>query len=234
VIRLGITGTDTGVGKTVVACAIASGLRRRGLRVAAMKPVETGVDAADPNRDGARLARAAGGSQPMSMLAPLVYPDPVAPLAAARRIGTSVDLNLLDHAVRAASLGADALVVEGAGGLLVPITDRVAFDALFARWQLSVVVVAANKLGVINHTRLTLAAIRAAGLAVSMVVLNQPTGDSDTSANENASLIAELENVSVVELPWLSDADDLERASEIILEPVIHELERSGRPLPGR
>jgi dethiobiotin synthetase len=229
VIRLGITGTDTGVGKTVVACAIASGLRRRGLRVAAMKPVETGVDAADPNRDGARLARAAGGSQPMSMLAPLVYPDPVAPLAAARRIGTSVDLNLLDHAVRA-----DALVVEGAGGLLVPITDRVAFDALFARWQLSVVVVAANKLGVINHTRLTLAAIRAAGLAVSMVVLNRPTGDSDTSANENASLIAELENVSVVELPWLSDADDLERASEIILEPVIHELERSGRPLPGR
>lgn len=233
-IRLGVTGTDTGVGKTVVSCAIAAGLRRRGLRVAAMKPLETGVTADDPSRDGARLARAAGGPLPLSMLSPLTYPDPVAPLVAARRVGPRIDLALLDHAVRAAANGADALVVEGAGGLLVPITDRVAFDALFARWQLDTVIVAANKLGVINQTRLTLAAARAAGLTISMVVLNGTAGESDTSAVENASIIAELENVPVVELPWLPDAGDLERASEIILEPVIHELERSGRPIAGR
>lgn len=233
-IRLGVTGTDTGVGKTVVACAIAAGLRRRGLRVAAMKPIETGVDPNDPARDGARLARAAGGTLPLSMLSPLVYPDPVAPLVAARRIGTHVDLPLLDHAVRTASNGADALVVEGAGGLLVPITDRIAFDALFGRWKLETVVVAANRLGVINHTRLTLAGVRAAGLTTTMVVLNSVTAESDTSAVENAKIIAELENVPVVELPWLPDAGDLERASELILEPVIHELERSGRPIAGR
>jgi dethiobiotin synthetase len=233
-IRLGVTGTDTGVGKTVVACAIATGLRRRGLRVAAMKPLETGVDANDPSRDGARLARAAGGLMPLSMLAPLTYPDPVAPLVAARRAGMPVDLSLLDHAVRAASNGADALVVEGAGGLLVPITERVAYDTLFSHWQLDAVVVAANRLGVINHTRLTLAAARAAGLTVSMVVLNNVSAERDTSAVENASVIAELENIPVVELPWLPDAGDLERASEIILEPVIHELERSGRPIAGR
>lgn len=233
-IRLGVTGTDTGVGKTVVACAIASGLRRRGLRVAAMKPIESGVVAEDPARDGARLARAAGGTAPLSMLAPLTYGDPVAPLVAARRVGTHVDLSLLDHAVRAASNGADALVVEGAGGLLVPITERVAYDALFSRWKLDTVIVAANRLGVINHTRLTLAAARAAGLTISMVVLNDVTPESDTSAVENAKIIAELENVPVVELPWLPDAGDLERASELILEPVIHELERSGRPIAGR
>ena len=233
-IRLGVTGTDTGVGKTVVACAIAAGLRRRGLRVAAMKPLETGVDANDPSRDGARLARAAGGTLPLSMLAPLTYPDPVAPLVAARRAGTQIDLSLLDHAVRAASNGADALVVEGAGGLLVPITERVAYDVLFSHWQLDAVVVAANRLGAINHTRLTLAAARAAGLTVSMVVLNNVSAECDTSAVENASIIAELENIPVVELPWLPDAGDLERASEIILEPVIHELERSGRPIAGR
>jgi len=233
-IRLGVTGTDTGVGKTVVACAIASGLRRRGLRVAAMKPVETGVTAEDPSRDGARLARAAAGTAPLSMLAPLTYGDPVAPLVAARRVGTNVDLSLLDHAVRAASHDVDALVVEGAGGLLVPITENVAFDALFGRWKLDTVIVAANRLGVINHTRLTLAAVRAAGLGIAMVVINDVAPESDTSAVENAKIIAELENVPVVELPWLPDAGDLERASELILEPVIHELERSGRPIAGR
>jgi len=234
VIRLGITGTDTGVGKTVVSCAIASGLRRRGLRVAGMKPIETGVSADDPTRDGARLARAAGSTLPLSMLAPLTYPDPVAPLVAARRAGTRVDLSLLDHAMRAVSNGADALVVEGAGGLLVPIAERVAYDTLFSRWQLDAVVVAANRLGVINHTRLTLAGLRSAGITISMVILNNVTAESDTSAVENAKIIAELESVSVVELPWLPDAGDLERASEIILEPVIHELERSGRPFAGR
>lgn len=233
-IRLGITGTDTGVGKTIVGCALASGLRRRGLRVAAMKPVETGVAAGDESRDGARLARAAGGQLPLSVLAPLTFPDPVAPLAAARHVGSTVDLGLLDHAVRTASSGADALLVEGAGGLLVPITPGVAFDTLFARWDLKVIVVAANKLGVINHTRLTLAVARAKGLDVSLVVLNNPAESTDMSAKENAVMIAELEDVHVVELPWLSDPGDLERASEIILEPVIHELERSGGPLAGR
>jgi dethiobiotin synthetase len=233
-IRLGVTGTDTGVGKTVVACAIASGLRRRGLHVAAMKPVETGIAPDDPTRDGARLARAAGGTLPLSLLSPIVFPDPVAPLVAARRIGTQVDLALLDHAVRAASNGADALVVEGAGGLLVPITERVAFDTLFSRWKLDAVVVAANRLGVISHTRLTLAALRTAGITISMVVLNSLTAESDTSAVENATIIAELENVPVVELPWLPEPGDLERASELLLEPVIHELERSGRPIAGR
>src|SRR5437879_8092184 len=168
-IRLGITGTDTGVGKTIVACAIATGLRRRGLRVAAMKPVETGVAPNDDMRDGARLARAAGGLLPLSVLSPLTFPDPLAPFAAARRVGAHVDLALLDHAVRTASAGADALVIEGAGGLLVPITAGASFDSLFARWETEDIIVAANRLGVINHTRLTLAAARAAGLTVSMV-----------------------------------------------------------------
>ena len=233
-IRLGITGTDTGVGKTVVACAIAAGLRRRGLSVAAMKPVETGVAFDDSSRDGARLARAAGGTHPLSVVAPIVLAEPLAPLAAARRSRSTIDLSLLDHAMRTASIDADALVVEGAGGLLVPITDQVAFDTLFARWKLDVVVVAANRLGVINHTRLTLAAIRAAGLSISMVVMNRLSPDDELSMEDNAALIAELEGVRVVELPWLANAGDLDRASEIILEPVINELERSGRPRAGR
>jgi dethiobiotin synthetase len=225
-IRLGVTGTDTGVGKTLVSCALASGMRRAGLRVAAMKPIETGVAPNDPQRDGARLARAAGGLLPLSVVAPLVFPDPLAPSEAARRVGSTVDLSVLDHAVRAASAQVDALIVEGAGGLLVPIVDRLSFDTLFSRWKLELIVVAANKLGVINHTRLTLSAARAAGLLVRAVVLSNVRPTPDSSAQDNARIIAELEDVPVVELPWLSDADDLESASAYILPHVIPELER--------
>lgn len=226
-IRLGITGTDTGVGKTVVSCAIAAGLNRRKLRVAAMKPVETGVSFDDPDRDGALLARAAGGTLPLSVLAPITLAEPLAPLAATRHGGGKIDFALLDHAVRTASSQADALIVEGAGGLLVPITETIAYDSLFARWNLSVVIVAANKLGTINHTRLTIAAARNAGLDVEFVVLNDVAPERASSARDNASIISELEKVRVVELPWLPDPNDLDRASEIILEPVIHALERS-------
>lgn len=228
-IRLGVTGTDTGVGKTMVSCAIAAGFRRAGLRVAAMKPVETGVAPDDSNRDGARLARAAGGLLPLSVVAPLVYPDPLAPSEAARRVGSTVDLTILDHAVRAASSQAEALIVEGAGGLLVPVVDRLAFDTLFVRWSLELVVVAANRLGVINHTRLTLAAARAAGLIVRAVLLNNVNSAPDQSAPDNARIIAELEDITVVELPWLSNVDDLDAVSDLILANVFPELERPGR-----
>ncbi|HXT18691.1 MAG TPA: dethiobiotin synthase [Gemmatimonadaceae bacterium] len=227
-IRLGITGTDTGVGKTMVGCAIAAGLRRRGLRVAAMKPVETGVAFDDESRDGMRLAKAAGAVLPLSIVAPLVFADPIAPLAAARRSRSSVDLNVLDHTIRTAVAECDALLVEGAGGLLVPIADRLSFDGLFARWNLDVLVVAANRLGVINHTRLTIAAARAAGLVVRAVALNNVKPSSDTSARENGLLIAELEDVPVVELPWLADTDELDSISDLLLPHVISELELAG------
>lgn len=233
-IRLGITGTDTGVGKTVVACAIAAGLRKHGRRVAAMKPIETGAAFDDDARDGARLSRAAGGVPPLSITAPLTFADPVAPIAAARRAGVTIDLHVLDHALRTAVAECDALVVEGAGGLLVPIAPHVAYDALFARWNLDVVIVAANRLGVINHTRLTIAAARAAGLNVRLVALNNIAPSTDTSARENAALIAELENVTVVELPWLANPDDLDSTSDLLVPHVLSELEFARRPVARR
>jgi dethiobiotin synthetase len=216
VIRIGITGTDTGVGKTLVGCALAAELARRGLRVTAMKPIETGVAAEDPRRDGARLARAAGDGRPLSLLAPLTLPDALAPLAAARRIGTNVNIEALDAAVRSAESECDVLLVEGAGGLLVPITESVSFDTLFARWALDLVVVAANRLGVVNHVRLTCAASRRAGLPIRAVVLNHPAPDvRDASVADNARLIAELEGVRVIELPWVRDPGDLDGLATI-------------------
>jgi dethiobiotin synthetase len=215
-IRIGVTGTDTGVGKTVVTCALAAALTRRGLRVAAVKPVESGAAFDDPMRDGYRLRRASGDDRPISITAPLAFPDAVAPLVAARYAGTTIDLDRLDASVRDASKDRDVLLVEGAGGLLVPLTEHVSYDALFARWRLSLVVVATNRLGVINHVRLTIAAARAAGLTTSVVVLNEMTTNPlDPSITDNARTIAELERVPVAELPWMARLDDLDAAAEL-------------------
>lgn len=118
--------------------------------------------------------------------------------------------------MRDASRGQDVLLVEGAGGLLVPITERVSFDGLFARWALDVMIVAANRLGVINHVRLTLAATRAAGLRTRVVVLNNVTDSPmDSAIVDNAAIIGELERVPIVELPWMPRVDDLDLAAGV-------------------
>jgi dethiobiotin synthetase len=233
-IRIGVTGTDTGVGKTVVSCALAAGLRRAGLRVAALKPVETGVVFDDPARDGARLSRAAGEMLPLSLTAPITLPDPVAPLVAARATGTRIDLAALDDSLRAAASSADAVIVEGAGGLLVPVTEALAYDTLFAHWHLEVVLVAANRLGVINHTRLTIAHLRRCGLPLRAVILNQIDPHPDRSARDNAALLVELEHVRVIETPWLAAPYETDSLSDQLLSHVFPELAFAGGSLARR
>jgi dethiobiotin synthetase len=217
VIRIGITGTDTGVGKTVVTCALAAALRARALKVVAMKPIETGVAADDPKRDGARIARAAGSSLPLSATAPLTLTGPVAPLVAAREDGVTIDLSHLDKLVAAAAVGADALLIEGAGGLLVPVTASETFAELFRRWSLDVVVVAANRLGVLNHTMLTVRACLASGLSIRAIVLTHLTSaPADQSASGNLASLRELiPSIPIVALPWAANVDDLQGLAEL-------------------
>jgi dethiobiotin synthetase len=209
-IALGVTGTDTGVGKTVVSAALAAAYAKNGARVGVMKPVETGAQREAADRDGARLAKAAGSRDDTSLITPYTFPDALAPLIAARRIGVTVDLGRLDGAFRSISRDRDVVIVEGAGGLLVPLTDQHAFDTLFLRWKLGVVLVAANRLGVINHVRLTMRAARNAALNVRAVVLNdtgEASADASTSSNEN--LLNELlPDVRIVRFPWIPDPCD--------------------------
>jgi len=216
-IRLGITGTDTGVGKTVVGCGLARAFVRRGLSVIGMKPIETGVDFNDPSRDGALLARAAGHEDLLEATAPIVLPDPVAPLVAARRAKFPLKLNALAGTMEKVSAGRDVLIVEGAGGLLVPVTAEETYATLFRRWSLGVIIVAVNRLGVINHVRLTCAACRSAGVPIRAVVMNQPEHRTlDSSVDDNASVIAELEKLPVIGLPRLPGGYDLGRAATAV------------------
>jgi dethiobiotin synthetase len=189
-IRLGITGTDTGVGKTVVATALIARLRAQGLRVAAMKPVETGVaDGTDPP-DAAALRSAAGAGDAIDAVCPVVLSDPLAPLIAAERANRAIDIESLDTAFGTLCRDRDAIIVEGAGGLLVPLTPDIAYDALFYRWGLDLVIVAANRLGVINPVLLTVRAAERAGLPVRAIVLNELREGAATDLAERTNLSA--------------------------------------------
>jgi len=185
-----VTGTDTGVGKTFVACALATALRRRGRRVAVMKPVETGVDG-EPE-DTRRLASAAADEAPLDDVCPYRLRAPLAPAVAAAREGVTIDLDRIAALVDRRRRAVDVLVVEGAGGLLVPIVGRTTYLDLATRLALPLVIVAANRLGTINHCALTAHVATTAGLVVHGFVLSHPTPTTDASAATNAETIATL------------------------------------------
>ncbi|HEX6808522.1 MAG TPA: dethiobiotin synthase [Gemmatimonadaceae bacterium] len=210
-IRLGVTGTDTGVGKTTVSRALLGLMRADGLRVSAMKPVETGVTVNDPASDARALAAAAGTGASMRDVCPVALDEPLAPWMAARRAGRTLAMNPLDESFHRLIRDVNAILVEGAGGLLVPITETDTYLTLFQRWSLDAIVVAANRLGVINHTRLTVQALRDAGVRLLGVVLNETDGAAPDVARRtnHDALQTLLPDTPVVSFPWLpSPADD--------------------------
>ena len=165
-----VTGTDTGVGKTVVACALAAWCRSRGLRVGVMKPIATG------DRDDAkRLAHAAGTRDHVASINPVFFPEPLAPWTAARRARRSIRLEPLVQRYRAVAARYDITIVEGVGGLLVPLTERLTVVDLVRRLDVPMVIVARAGLGTINHTLLTCRWARHQGLPVRGIVLNHAT-----------------------------------------------------------
>jgi dethiobiotin synthetase len=167
-----VTGTGTEVGKTVVAAAIARTLTADGRTVGVFKPAVTGLErlgGADP--DHVLLRRASASHQSDDEIAPYRFGPPVSPHLAAKLAGEAIDPARLLEVARAAADGADRLVCEGVGGLLVPLTSGYLVRDLAVDLALPVVVAALPGLGTINHTLLTLEAARAAGLGVAAVVL---------------------------------------------------------------
>jgi dethiobiotin synthetase len=201
-----VTGTGTEVGKTVVAAAIARTAAAAGERAAVFKPAVSGMD--EPGEpDHHLLRRAAGSGQSDDEIAPHRFGPPVSPHLAAELAGAEIDPDELVVAARAAGESADLLVCEGVGGFLVPLTkDYLVRD--FARdLGLPVVIAASPGLGTINHTLLTVEAVRAAGLEAAAVVLTpwpEPPGDVEASNRETISRMGEVE---VRTLPALDLSD---------------------------
>lgn len=166
-----VTGTDTGVGKTVVARAIIQVLRAEGVDVGAMKPVETGVGRDGP-ADALALAKATDHSEPLELICPLQFELPAAPSVAAADAQAPLHLEAARSAWQTLKSRHAFMVVEGAGGLLVPLMDNFDMADLALEMRLALVVVARPALGTINHTLLTIREAERRGLTVLGVIFS--------------------------------------------------------------
>jgi dethiobiotin synthetase len=207
-----VTGTDSGVGKTFVTAALARGLVGRGLRVVAIKAVETGVGALpQAHEDGVRLARATGQAAPLQALHR--FRTPVAPAVAADLEGGRLDFDTMVLEVERLAKGTDVTLVETAGGMLAPLAWDWNMVDLAETLGATVLVVAANRLGTINHTLLTLGALELGGVMPAGVVLSAAEV-ADASSPTNRDAIAKLSGLDrVLELPRM--ADDAEAAPRL-------------------
>lgn len=195
-----VTGTGTGVGKTVVAAVLARTLAAAGHRVHVFKPAVTGLEE-EGEPDQALLRRASGSAQEEAEIAPYRYAPPASPHLAAALAGEEIDPARLREAARAAAAGADFLVCEGVGGLLVPLSLSYSVRDLAADLGHPLLVVAPPGLGTINHALLTIDSARSAGLDIAAVVLNPWPAEPSEIAQDNRQAIAALGNVPVLTLP---------------------------------
>ncbi len=201
-----VTGTGTEVGKTVVAAAIARTLADEGKRVAVFKPAVTGLDEG-VETDHALLRRASGSAQSDEEIAPYRYGPPASPHLAAALAGEEIDPERLRQTAAAAIESADAIVCEGVGGLLVPLSPTYLVRDLAADLGYPLVVVASPGLGTINHTLLTIEAARAAGLEVAAIVLNPWPEEPTEIERSNRETIATLAAAPVLTLPRIDLGD---------------------------
>jgi len=187
-----VTGTDTGVGKSLFSAALLHALARHHARVVGMKPVAAGTDCIDgvvSNEDVRALRAASTCVVPPALDNPVLLPDPVSPHIAAARVGVRIDVAQLVEAYRALALLADAVVVEGAGGFLVPLSDTQNGADLAQALGLPVVLVVGLRLGCLNHALLSAEVIRARGLTLAGWVAN----------HVDPTMLAQRENIDYLQ-----------------------------------
>jgi dethiobiotin synthetase len=195
-----VIGTDTEVGKTVVAAVIARTAAARGIRVRVFKPAVSGL--AEPGEaDHELLRRAAGSPQSDEQVAPYRYQPPLAPQLAAALVGEEIDPARLRAAAAFAAADAELVVCEGVGGLLVPLAADYLVRDLARELGYPIVAVAGPGLGTINHTLLTIESLRAAGLELARVVLTPWPADPGPLERYNRETIARLGAIEVTTLP---------------------------------
>lgn len=225
-----VTGTDTGVGKTRASCALIHALRQAGhARVVGMKPVAAGCDWVDGedgrpghwlNEDVAALRAASSLAVPPAFDNPYALPDPLSPHIAARRDGQRIDLSHIEASFHALRQHADAVVVEGAGGFIVPLSEPEPADAvgdeasgwvtsadLAQRLGLPVVLVVGVRLGCLNHALLTQEAMASRGLRLAGWVANVVDADMPQQEANLATLKARLQAPLLAHFPWDPQAD---------------------------
>ncbi|MBP7370990.1 MAG: dethiobiotin synthase [Arenimonas sp.] len=200
-----VTGTDTGIGKTVVSCAIIHAMKHSGKSVAVMKPVASGCDLVNghwQNEDALALMQASETHVDYALVNPYALPLATAPQIAAREAGVVLDLDVIERAFQAVQSGVDFMVVEGVGGWLAPLSDTLDQADLVARMQLPVVLVVGMRLGCINHARLTEHAIQASGFSLLGWVANQCDPTFDVTSDYFLALSAVMKSPCLAQLPF--------------------------------
>jgi dethiobiotin synthetase len=199
-----VTGTDTGVGKTLICCALMHGLAALGKSVIGMKPVAAGATLTPEgwlNDDVASLLAAATVTAPLSTVNPYCFEPAVAPHLAARQAAVEIELDTIERAYDELALRADIVIVEGVGGFCVPLGDDHDSIDLAVRLDLPVILVVGLRLGCLNHALLTQQAIRARGLRLGGWVANR-IDPAMALADQNVAALVER-----LDAPLLGDVD---------------------------
>ena len=184
-----VTGTDTGVGKTYVAAALLADLRRRGVKAAAFKPIACGPGG---RADAKLYAKLMNNEQPLNVINPVYLRHALAPIVAARLERTRIDLRKVFADYQSLTTSYDVVLIEGAGGLLVPIKRDYFVADLVREFGSPLVIVARLGLGTINHSLLTVQQARAAGLKIGGIVLNDTTGRRGLAEKTNIVEVPKL------------------------------------------
>ncbi len=200
-----VTGTDTGIGKTAVSCALLRTFKQRGLNVQGMKPVASGCDLHDgqwQNEDALALIQACDTNADYALVNPYALPLATAPQIAAREANVTLDLAVIIHAYEKLQSQADFVLVEGVGGWLAPLSDTLDQSDLVAAMQTPVVLVVGMRLGCINHARLTEQAIQAGGFNFLGWVANYCEADFDIDGDYYQALSASMQSPCLAKLPF--------------------------------
>ncbi|MEN8126449.1 MAG: dethiobiotin synthase [Planctomycetota bacterium] len=218
-----ITGTDTGVGKTLIAGGIAAVLRGQGLKVGVFKPIASGCrnDGGLISDDTEFLAMCADADYLLSVITPVTYKTPAAPITCVQLEGRAIDYEAIVTAYNYLCENTDVVIVEGIGGVMVPIDDEHTVLDLAAEFNLPTVIVARPNLGTINHSLLTIEAVRSAGLPVAgLVISGYNAFEADIAEETSPDVICNFSNTNLLSIVPYDEESSVEegRLGEGIVE----------------
>ncbi len=221
-----ISGTDTGVGKTVVTACLLALYRKQGVDTGVMKPFETGVDpecSSEANSDAKFLLAVSGNQDTLEEVCPIRLKPPAAPLQAARMTDQTVDIDFVLENFHKLQNRHDQMLVEGVGGLMVPLRPDYFITDLIREMGLPLIIVSRFALGTLNHTLLTLKAAQSAGIEIAGVILNRSDNNLLNEVEQGqAELMEELSGIPVIgECPFI-DPVSVERFDNQLAEEIEH------------
>jgi dethiobiotin synthetase len=209
-----VTGTDTGVGKTLIAGAIAKILTDKGLKVGVFKPIATGCKRRWDgliSDDTEFLSYCANSDLSLSTITPVGYHTPAAPIVSAACDGSAIDFDRIAAAYKDICQNSNIVIVEGIGGVRVPLTEEFDLLDLAVEFALPAVIVARPNLGTINHTLMTIDCVRAAKLKIAGVVINGYKATESTAAEDTApEVIAQCSGVDILSVVPFDETVDIE------------------------